>query len=151
MTALFVDGDACPVRDEVYRVADRLGAGGVRRGQRLASDPSRGRPNVRMITVPAGAGRADDWIAEHITAADVCITTDIPLAARCLANGARAWRRRGKSGRQTISATPWPDEPSASICGRSARATGGPARLINRTAPGSSAPLDTAVQAARRG
>ncbi len=43
-----------------------------------------------MITVPDGADVADDWIAERVTAADVCVTSDIPLASRCLAKGARA-------------------------------------------------------------
>jgi uncharacterized protein YaiI (UPF0178 family) len=49
-----------------------------------------------MIVVPEGADAADDWIAEHITAADVCITADIPLASRCLAKSARAVSPNGK-------------------------------------------------------
>ncbi len=96
MTTLFVDGDACPVRDEVYRVADRVGLQVfvVANGSRPLRPP--GRPNVTMITVEAGADVADDWIVERITAADVCITTDIPLAARCLAKGARGLAPSGK-------------------------------------------------------
>jgi uncharacterized protein YaiI (UPF0178 family) len=90
LTIIYVDGDACPVREEVYRVADRLGLAVV-----LVSNGSRpirptGRPNVTMVTVDAGADVADDYIAERITAADCCVTSDIPLAARCLAAGARA-------------------------------------------------------------
>jgi hypothetical protein len=49
-----------------------------------------------MIVVGAGADIADDWIAERITAADVCVTADIPLAARCLAKDARALTYTGK-------------------------------------------------------
>ena len=89
---LYIDGDACPVRDEVYRVADRLGLPVfvVANGSRPIRPT--GRPNVTMITVAAGADVADDWIAERVTKADVCITSDIPLASRCLAKGGR--RRR---------------------------------------------------------
>jgi uncharacterized protein YaiI (UPF0178 family) len=90
MTTIYVDGDACPVREEVYRVADRLGLAVV-----VVSNGSRpirptGRANVTMVTVDAGADVADDYIAERITPADCCVTNDIPLAARCLAAGARA-------------------------------------------------------------
>lgn len=96
MTALYVDGDACPVREEVYRVADRLGLQVY-----VVSNGSRpirptGRANVQFVTVPATPDAADDWIAGHITAADVCVTADIPLAARCLETGARAVAPAGK-------------------------------------------------------
>ena len=90
MTTIYVDGDACPVREEVYRVADRLGLAVV-----VVSNGSRpirptGRPHVTLVTVEAGADVADDYIAVRITPADCCVTSDIPLAARCLAAGARA-------------------------------------------------------------
>lgn len=96
MTALYVDGDACPVRDEVYRVADRVGLAVF-----VVSNGSRpirptGRSNVQLVTVPATPDAADDWIAEHITPADICITADIPLAARCLEKGAQALAPAGK-------------------------------------------------------
>ncbi len=96
MTSLYVDGDACPVRDEVYRVADRLGLPVfvVSNGSRPIRPP--GRANVQLITVANTPDAADDWIAERITAADVCITSDIPLAARCLERQARALAPSGK-------------------------------------------------------
>ena len=95
MTDIFIDGDACPVREEVYRVADRLAlqVHVVSNGSRPIR-PS-GRPNVAMIVVGAGADIADDWIADRITAADVCVTSDIPLASRCLAKNARALSPNG--------------------------------------------------------
>jgi uncharacterized protein YaiI (UPF0178 family) len=95
MTILYVDGDACPVREEVYRVAERLGLDVfvVSNGSRPIRPPQR--PNVHMITVPDGADVADDWIAERMTKADVCITADIPLAGRCLAAGGRAVSPKG--------------------------------------------------------
>ncbi len=92
---IFVDGDACPVREEIYRVAGRLHLGVfvVSNGSRPIRPP--GLPNVEMVLVPEGADAADDWIAERIAAADVCVTADIPLAARCLERGARAVSPKG--------------------------------------------------------
>jgi uncharacterized protein YaiI (UPF0178 family) len=96
MTDIYIDADACPVREEVYRVADRykLTVFVVSNGSR----PIRPAPNpaIKMITVGEGADVADDWIAEHITAADICVTADIPLASRCLEKGARALAHNGK-------------------------------------------------------
>ena len=94
MTAIFVDGDACPVKAEVERVASRhqlavtiISNGGLR--------PS-ANPLLRHITVAEGADAADDWIVDHIAAGDIAITADIPLAARCLDKGARVLGPNGK-------------------------------------------------------
>lgn len=94
MVTIYVDADACPVKDETVRVAARHGLrtimvsdGGLR------PNPS---PLVKMIIVSQGADAADDWIAEHIDKADICITNDIPLAARCLAAGALALKPNGE-------------------------------------------------------
>jgi uncharacterized protein YaiI (UPF0178 family) len=94
MTAIFVDGDACPVKAEVERVAARHGLavtvvsnGGLR--------PS-ANPLLRHVTVAEGADAADDWIVDHIGANDIAVTADIPLAARCLDKGARVLGPNGK-------------------------------------------------------
>src|SRR5262249_47996814 len=96
LTDIYVDGDACPVREEIYRVAARLTLDVfvVSNGSRpiRPTDTS----NVHMILVDDRADAADDWIAEHISAADVCVTSDIPLASRCLNKGARAVSPTGK-------------------------------------------------------
>ncbi len=96
MTEIYIDADACPVREETYRVAARfkIGVFVVSNGSRPIRPVTD--PTIRMIIVPEGADAADDWIAERITAADVCITADIPLASRCLSNGARAVAPNGK-------------------------------------------------------
>ena len=79
----------CPVREEIYRVAARLQLNVfvVFNGSRPIGPP--GSSNVHMVLVGDTADAADDWIAEHISAADVCVTSDIPLASRCLKQGAR--------------------------------------------------------------
>ena len=96
MVELYVDGDACPVREEVYRVATRLNLQVyvVANGSRPIRPP--GLHNVSMVLVAEGADSADDWIAEHITPQDICLTNDIPLAARCLEKNAAALAFSGK-------------------------------------------------------
>ena len=93
---IYIDADACPVREEVFRVATRLGLSVhvVANGSRPIRPP--GLPNVAMVMVGQGADAADDWIADHITANDICVTNDIPLAARCLSKGAAALGCTGK-------------------------------------------------------
>jgi uncharacterized protein len=94
MLEIFVDADACPVKAEVERIADRhdlvvhiVTNGGIR--------PS-ANPRVKHVIVPEGADAADDWIAEHIGEGDIAITADIPLAARCLKKGASVLGPSGK-------------------------------------------------------
>ena len=150
MTEIFVDGDACPVREEVYRVAERLGliVHVVSNGSRPIRPPAN--PRIRMVTVAAGADIADDWIAERITGSDVCVTSDIPLAARCLAAGGRALSPTGRH---------WtPDNIGNALAGRAisqhmrelGMTTGGPAPLTKAEKSKFLSALDTAVQAALR-
>jgi uncharacterized protein len=96
LTAIYVDADACPLREEVYRVAGRLGVGVlvVSNGSRPIRPP--GLPFVEMVMVGEAMDAADDWIAERITAADICVTSDIPLASRCLQKGARVVPPNGR-------------------------------------------------------
>ena len=89
LTEIYVDGDACPVREEIYRVAARLRLNVlvVSNGSRPIRPP--GMSNVSMVLVGDNADAADNWIAERIGTTDVCVTSDIPLASRCLKKGAR--------------------------------------------------------------
>ena len=77
------------MREEIYRVAARLRLNVfvVSNGSRPLRPP--GTSNVRMVLVGDTADAADDWIAEHISADDICVTSDIPLASRCLKKLAR--------------------------------------------------------------
>ena len=91
---LYIDADACPVKAEAERVATRLGVrmlvvsnGGIR--------PS-ANPLVESVFVPDGLDVADDWIAERAGVGDVVVTGDIPLAARCVAAGARVIKHNGE-------------------------------------------------------
>ena len=83
---IYVDADACPVKQEVYRVAERydlrvtLVAGAWMRIPSL--------PNLSLEVVDQGFDAADDWIVAHAGRNDIVITSDIPLAARCIERGA---------------------------------------------------------------
>jgi uncharacterized protein YaiI (UPF0178 family) len=92
---IYVDADACPVKAEVLRVAERHGLTVHMVGNswlRMAAD----NPLVNSVVVPEEPDAADDWIAEHIGTGDIAITADIPLAARCLEAGAQAIGHTGK-------------------------------------------------------
>jgi hypothetical protein len=151
MTEIYIDADACPVRDEVYRVAERLGlkVHVVSNGSRPIL-PSRN-PLVAMVIVAEGADAADDWIAERITPNDICVTNDIPLASRCLKKSARALAANGKL---------WTnDNIGNALAGReigrhlreSGVATGGPPPFSKADRSRFLGALDAVVQQALRG
>ena len=91
---IYVDADACPVKDEVVRVAERHSAPVY-----MVSNNWMRLPDSRLvqrIVVEEGPDAADNWIAERIAKGDVVVTADIPLASRCLKAGARALGPSGK-------------------------------------------------------
>jgi uncharacterized protein YaiI (UPF0178 family) len=150
LTQIFVDGDACPVRDEVYRVATRLGLGVlvVTNGSRPLRP--QGLPNVRLVFVSDAADAADDWIAEHIAAADVCVTSDIPLAARCLAKGARVVAPNGRVWSEANIGNALAGRELSRHLRELGERTRGPAPLSRQDRSRFLGALDTAVQAALR-
>jgi uncharacterized protein YaiI (UPF0178 family) len=150
MSTIYVDADACPVREEIYRVAARLNVPVivVSNGSRPIRPP--GLAFVRMVVVPDGPDIADDWIAERIEPPDICVTSDIPLAARCLARGARALAPQGRI---------WTnDNIGSALAGRAVAThmrevgipTGGPAPMTKADRSRFLSALDTVVQAALR-
>jgi uncharacterized protein len=83
---IYVDADACPVKQEVFKVAQRHGLGVTLVAASWMRIPDR--PDVTLKVVDQGFDAADDWIAEHVTSDDLVITGDVPLAARCIGKGA---------------------------------------------------------------
>ena len=85
-TTLYIDADACPVKDEAVRVAERHGLEihfVSNAWMRLPQGPL-----IKRVVVQDGPDAADDWIVEHAGAGDIVVTADIPLAARALEKGA---------------------------------------------------------------
>jgi len=91
---IYVDADACPVKAEILKVAERHGVP-VTLVANFGLRPSRD-PMVQTVMVPQGADVADDWIVEHLEPGDVVVTSDIPLASRSLKAGAQAMGPTGK-------------------------------------------------------
>ena len=92
---IYIDADACPVKDEVYRVAARhnlavtvVAAGFIR----VPADPT-----IERVAAGSGMDAADDWIAERIEPGDIVITADIPLASRCVKAGAEVIAPTGRA------------------------------------------------------
>jgi hypothetical protein len=95
VTTLFIDADACPVKDEVYRVAGRLGLAVFVVANSWIRTPAE--PRIAAVVVDEGPDAADDWIVERAGPADVVITADIPLAQRVLAKGGQALSPTGRA------------------------------------------------------
>jgi uncharacterized protein YaiI (UPF0178 family) len=148
MLTLHIDADACPVRPEALTVAERYGldvfvvtCGNIR----VPIDP-----RIRLVLVEAGSDAVDDWIAERIGAGDICITADVPLAARCLRAGGEAL---GPTGRRFTIAN-----IGEALAGRDLSAHlreigaggGGPRPLTQQDRSRFLGALDTLVNAVRR-
>ncbi|MFL4970874.1 MAG: YaiI/YqxD family protein, partial [Xanthobacteraceae bacterium] len=98
--AIYVDADACPVKTEVYRVAERhLGKGLALKVFVVTNSPIAvpQHPAIERVVVGAGMDAADDWIAARADAGVIVITADVPLAARCVKAGAQAIAPTGRA------------------------------------------------------
>jgi hypothetical protein len=150
LTDIYVDGDACPVREEIYRVAARLKVDVfvVYNGSRPIRPPETA--NVRMVLVNDGADAADNWIAERIATTDVCVTSDIPLASRCLKKGARVVSPTGKHWTQANIGNALAGREIARHLRELGANTRGPVPLTKRDRSQFLGALDTVLQAALR-
>tara|TARA_B100000678_G_scaffold246151_1_gene218845 strand:- start:43 stop:498 length:456 start_codon:yes stop_codon:yes gene_type:complete len=91
---IFVDADACPVKEEVYRVAQRYDLEVLLVSNSWLRTPLEGR--IELVLVDKELDAADTWITEHITKGDIVVSADIPLAATCLEKGALVLGPRGQ-------------------------------------------------------
>jgi uncharacterized protein YaiI (UPF0178 family) len=148
--SLFIDADACPVRTEALKVAERHRMAVHMVGNQPIPVPH-GDTRINRVVVPATPDAADDWIAEHIEAGDICVTNDIPLAARCLEKSAKAVSPTGK---------PFtPDSIGMALAMRdlmrdlreSGSVSGGPAGFSGKDRSRFLQALEEAVQAVKRG
>jgi uncharacterized protein len=147
MLAIYVDADACPVKEEVYKVARRYGMHVV-----VVANATLRVPVDALIdlVVRRGFGAADDWIAEQAGTGDIVVTADIPLAARCLANKALVLDPKGH---------PFTDKDIGGALAmrnlmdelrQGGTVTGGPAPMTAKDRSRFLSKLDEAVNAVRR-
>jgi uncharacterized protein YaiI (UPF0178 family) len=145
---IFVDADACPVKQEVYRVATRYGLDVT-----LVANSWMRTPDEKWLAlqvVDDGFDAADDWIVDHVEAHDIVITADIPLASRCLRAGARVIGSTGKPFTENnINQAVATRDLLAELRG-AGEITGGPPPLTKRDRSLFLQKLDEAIQSIRR-
>jgi uncharacterized protein YaiI (UPF0178 family) len=99
MITLYIDADACPVKQEIYRVAERHALKGTALKVFVVSNSPIAVPRdefVERVVVGAGMDEADNWIAERAKRGDIVITADVPLASRCVKAGAEVIAPNGR-------------------------------------------------------
>jgi hypothetical protein len=145
---IYVDADACPVKNEVYRVAERyqLKVTLVTNSWMRAPQSSR----VRLKVVGDGFDEADDWIVEHVQGGDVVITADIPLAGRCLSAGAEVLGSSGKRFTEDNIGQTLATRDLLTELRSGGEITGGPPPLTQRDRSEFLQKLDMVIQSIRR-
>jgi len=147
MLTIFIDADACPVEDGVYRVARRY----QMRVTVVANALQRVPPDPLMeLVVCPGFGAADDWIAEQAGPGDIVITSDIPLAARCLAKDARVLGAKGRFHTDNSIGSALAMRELMSEIRQDGTVTGGPAPMMPKDRSRFLSKLDEAVNGLRR-
>ncbi len=148
MLHIFVDADACPVKDEVFRVAKRY-----KLNVTLVANCWMRTPEaswLRLEVVGNELDAADDWIVEHVETGDIVVTADIPLASRCLKMGASVLGPKGRPfNEDNITETVATRDLLTALRG-SGEITGGPRPLEKRDRSRFLQELDSAIQAIRR-
>lgn len=148
MLHIFVDADACPVKQEVYRVAGRF-----RLEVTLVANSRMRVPDERWIAlevVKDGFDAADDWIVEHVQADDIVVTADIPLASRCIKKGARVIGPTGKPFTEDNIGMAVASRDLMSELRSAGEITGGPPPLTKRDRARFLEKLDNMIQSIRR-
>ena len=147
MLTIYIDADACPVKDDVYKVARRYAI----QVKVIANAPLRVPAGalVELIVRP-GFGAADDWIAEQAGPGDVVVTADIPLAARCLAKEVRVLDPRGRPFRENDIGSALAIRGLMDELRQGGAVTGGPAPMTPKDRSRFLSKLDEAVNAVRR-
>jgi uncharacterized protein YaiI (UPF0178 family) len=147
MLIIYVDGDACPVREQVYKVARRY-----QMRTRVVANSTLHVPADALfeLVVRTGFGAADDWIAEEAGAGDIVVTADIPLAARCLAKEARVLDAKGRVFTDNDIGSALALRDLTSQLRQGGVITGGPAAMTPKDRSRFLARLDDLVNAVRR-
>jgi len=148
MPAIYIDADACSVKDEVYRVAERYAMRVVVVANALMRVPKSER--IEMV-LKTGFGEVDDWIAEQVTAEHIVITADIPLAARCLEKGARVLGPKGYPLTESDIGGALAMRDLMGELRQSGEVTGGPSAMTPKDRSRFLSKLDEMVNALRRG
>jgi len=146
---IYVDADACPVKEEIYRVARRYGIPVHVVANAPLRVPAEGL--IALVVVRGGFDAADDWIADRVEAGDIAITTDIPLADRCLRRGARVLSPKGVEFTEDAIGDAVATRALLDMLRQSGTFMGGPAPFAKSDRSRFLSKLDELVHAVRRG
>jgi len=145
---IYIDADACPVKQEVYRVAKRYGLDVT-----LVANSWMRVPDerwLRLEVVGEGFDEADDWIVDHVEADDIVVTADIPLASRCIKEGASVIGTTGKPFTENNIGSVLATRDLLSELRGAGEITGGPPPLQKRDRSRFLQALDEAIQTISR-
>jgi uncharacterized protein YaiI (UPF0178 family) len=145
---LYVDADACPVKNEVYKVARRYGVKVFVVANAPIFVPRE--DLIESVVVRGGFDAADDWIVERIGPGDIAITSDIPLAERCLQRGARVLGPKGNEFTEGAIGGALATRALLDMLRQSGEFGGGPAPFVNADRSRFLSKLDELIHAARR-
>ena len=145
---ILVDADACPVKDEIYRVAERYSVPVTVVSNQRIRVPDR--DGIQLMMVDDGFDAADDWIVEQAGPGDIVISSDIPLAARCLQEGAQVLGPKGRDYNEENIGDALASRELQSHLREMGSMTGGPAPFQKRDRSRFLHRLDEIVQALRR-
>ncbi|HTY62564.1 MAG TPA: YaiI/YqxD family protein [Acidobacteriota bacterium] len=149
MLEIFIDADACPVKQEVYRVAQRYGLHVTVVANSRIRIPHE--DWSELVVVEGGFDAADDWIVEHVVPNDIVISGDIPLAARCLEKGSQVIGPRGDAFTRDSIGDALASRALLAHLRELGTITGGPAPFENRDRSRFLQRLDETIQLIQRG
>ncbi len=149
MLDIYVDADGCPVKDEIYRVAARYRLNVILVANARMRVPQE-EERVKLVLVSSEPDAADDWIAEHVQLDDIAITTDVPLASRCVKAGARVLSPRGRVFDEVSVGSALAARDLSAYLREIGLQTGGPAPFSKRDRSQFLQRLDQVIQAVRR-
>ena len=146
--AIWVDADACPVKNEVYRVAKRYELNVTLVANTWMRPPDDQR--ITLEVVEDGFDAADDWIVDHVETDDIVVTADIPLASRCMQKGARAIGSSGRPFTEDNIGEAVATRDLLAVLRGGGEITGGPPPLTKRDRSRFLQTLDEVIQSIRR-
>jgi uncharacterized protein YaiI (UPF0178 family) len=146
---IYIDADACPVKDEVYRVAHRHGVKVFVVSNTFITVPRE--PLIERVVVGQGFDAADDWIAERAGPGDVVVTSDIPLAHRAVKAGAAVLAPNGRAFDEASIGMALATRDLLQDLRATGEATGGPKPFAARDRSAFLSALDQALRRIKRG
>ena len=148
MTVIYIDADACPVKPEIYRVAERYGLGVNVVSNSYINVPRD--PRIERVVVSDSFDAADNWIAERAGPGDIVVTADTPLADRCLKAGAEVIGSTGVPFTTSSIGMAMANRELLSNLRAMGEVTGGPKPMTQRDRSRFLSALDETIQRLRR-